>query len=172
MTSIFYKPCWHLDCESTNPIQDLIGCLERIISCEKVVAVVLSTYHVPKTRCCKTVIWVHLVLETCLITVNFFQIIYDFYVRLDLIFLFGCVCSFLRLRLIFLNLAFRSLLFINDSLIYFGSSAASWTSWVSLTSLILILKAFFIGLNWWNVIILTFVREGILRARLTHWIIK
>lgn len=56
--------------------------------------------------------------------------------------------------------------------IYFGSSSASWSAERSRTRLVRVLEAFVFRLILWNEFLFGLMREGILRARLTHWIIK
>lgn len=115
---------------------------------------------------------IHFVLKTGLITVNLLQIIHDPNVRLDLIFLLGDVYSLFWFRLLFFDVFFWSLLFVYDFEICFWSSSASRAARLSRTGFIRSLGGLVIELILWNWVILMVVREGILRARLTHWIIK
>jgi hypothetical protein len=66
----------------------LIGGFERIISIEKIVAVVLYADHVPEASGGETVEWIHFILEPNLIALNFFQVINDPNIGLDLVIFF------------------------------------------------------------------------------------
>lgn len=90
---IFYEPCWHRYRQFTYSIQHVISSVKGVISEEKIITVILSTYHVPKARCREAVVGIHFILKACFITINFFKEINYFYVGLYLIILFYCVCS-------------------------------------------------------------------------------
>ena len=72
----------------------MVGGFEGIISIEKIVAVVLCADHVPEARGGETVKRVHLILESHFIALNFFKVIHDPNVGLNLIIFFGDYGSF------------------------------------------------------------------------------
>lgn len=150
----------------------MIGRFQWIIAIEKIVTIVLSTNHIPKAWSRQTVEWIHFVLKSNLIALNFFQVIYDPNIGLDLIIFFGKKCPFFLSGLLSFLLMLWDFLFALGFAIDFGSSATSWTAHSSLFVFIGILEAFVFWFVFRKIVFLLLMREGILKARLTHWIIK
>jgi len=92
--------------------------LVNISIIEKIEAKILSAYHIPKTSWCEKVKGVHFVMEACLITLYFFEIVNDLDKTIDVIlslFFWGMIFffsfGFLSIK-VFIILAFNSHIFI------------------------------------------------------------
>lgn len=150
----------------------MVGCFVWIIFIKKVIAVILCAYHIPKASCRKTVIRIHFILKTSLITIHFFQKIYYSYITLNCILLFGCSNTFFRFNRLIFNLLLLIFFPIYCSLGKLWSSSSSRTTRRSIWTFRIVM---FVDLTWiifWNLLLFMIVLVRILRARLTHWIIK
>ena len=106
----------------------MVGCLVRIIFIEKVIAVILCAYHIPKASCCKTVIRIHFILKTSLITIHFFQKIYYPYITFNCVLFFDRRNTFFRFHWLIFNLLLLIFFSIYCSLRKLRSSSSSRTT--------------------------------------------